>query len=222
MSRFVVGDGYASYSGPAVEASLHSHAAFQIAIAQGGEVAISDEREVTHRGTALVVSPMTKHRMEAGGELRLFFVEPQHAFSDHLRRRWGRGISSAGELEDLVDEDIRFAPEPGSLDPRLLEAMGLVTVPGTTIGEIASRVGVSPHRLRALARDQLGMSLPRWRAWQRLRLAADSLAAGTSLAEAAIDGGFADQAHLNRWMREMMGVTPRTAAIALRPQTAAT
>jgi AraC-like DNA-binding protein len=52
------------------------------------------------------------------------------------------------------------------------------------------------------------MPLTRWRVWTRLRRAADALQRGRSLADAAHEAGFADQAHLTRQMREMMGLTP--------------
>jgi AraC-like DNA-binding protein len=83
---------------------------------------------------------------------------------------------------------------------------------------LAADVGLSPQRLRALARDQLGMPLARWRVWTRLRRAAEALQAGQSLADAANTAGFADQAHLTRQMREMMGLTPAVVVPLLRGQ----
>jgi AraC-like DNA-binding protein len=47
---------------------------------------------------------------------------------------------------------------------------------------------------------------------RRLHRAGRSLASGASLAEAALDAGFADQAHLSRSMRRAFGVTPATVA----------
>jgi methylphosphotriester-DNA--protein-cysteine methyltransferase len=52
--------------------------------------------------------------------------------------------------------------------------------------------------------------------WVRLRRAAEALRAGQSLADAAITAGFADQAHLTRRMREMMGLTPAAVLPVLR------
>lgn len=217
--RFTIGDGYASYRGPAIDVSAHRHAAFQIAIAERGEVAIEDAAGAVHRGEALVVAPMSRHRMLAGTEeLLTFFVDPRCAYADLLRERWGEGVSAAGELRDLSAEDVRFASASSALDPRLVAAMGAAAEPGGSIGAAATAVGLSPQRLRALARSQLGISLARWRAWERLRLAAEALAGGSTLADAALEGGFADQAHMTRWMRETMGLTPTVALAALRPQ----
>ena len=78
-----------------------------------------------------------------------------------------------------------------------------------SLPSLAAKVGLSPQRLRALAQSQLGMPLARWRVWTRLRRAAEALQNGQSLADAAITAGFADQAHLTRQMREMMGAHAR-------------
>lgn len=215
---FVIGEGYASYRGPAIDVSAHRHAAFQIAIAERGEVAIEDAAGTVHRGEVLVVSPMSRHRMLTGTDvLRTFFVDPHLAYADLLRRRCRAGISEAAELRDLSVEDVGIGR--AALDERLVAAMELATADSAwSIAGVASAVGVSPQRLRALARSQLGISLSRWRAWARLRRSAEALGAGSSLADAALEGGFADQPHMTRWMREMMGITPLAALGALRPQ----
>lgn len=85
---------------------------------------------------------------------------------------------------------------------------------------LAAKVGLSPQHLRALAQHQLGMPLARWRIWQRLVRAAEALREGQPLAAAAITGGFADQAHFNRQMREMMGLTPSAVLPVLRTSAA--
>lgn len=68
MTRFAAGDGYAWYRGPAIEGSLHRHAAFQVAIGigVGAKMSIVDSLGEHHRGVALVVPPMVGHRMLGG------------------------------------------------------------------------------------------------------------------------------------------------------------
>jgi AraC-like DNA-binding protein len=94
------------------------------------------------------------------------------------------------------------------LDPRSVSELNILAGSDIPLPSVAAEVGLSPQRLRALARQQLGMSLARWRVWARLGRAAEELQSGSSLADAAITAGFADQAHLTRQMREMMGLTP--------------
>ncbi|MEV0148265.1 MULTISPECIES: AraC family transcriptional regulator [unclassified Nonomuraea] len=223
MPRFDVGHGYALYQGPSWDTAFHRHAAFQIAVAIEGDVGMVDSSETCHRAVALVVPPMVRHRMLATTDLRVFFVEPQCAYADRLRERYGPGIGAAPELRRLSDDDVRRAGArpSGELDPRLLAAMDALVDGSGSMQDLAVRVGLSSQRLRALAHSQLGMPLARWRVWARLRRAVEALRAGRTLAEAAAMSGFADQAHLTRWTREMMGLTPAVLLPVLRGPVAA-
>lgn len=84
-----------------------------------------------------------------------FYVEPHSAFADRLRERCGEGVTAADELHDLSADDLRVSPST-TLDPWLVAAMELTS----PAGEVAAQVGLSPQRLRALARRQRGMPLP--------------------------------------------------------------
>ncbi|HLU75170.1 MAG TPA: helix-turn-helix domain-containing protein [Nonomuraea sp.] len=110
----------------------------------------------------------------------------------------------------VAAEDVR------GLDPRLVVAMEALSRRDIRIARAAAEAGLSPQRLRVLARRQLGMPLARWRIRQRLRRAVRALAEGQSIAEAAVSGGFADQAHFNRRLRETTGLTPAVVASMLR------
>jgi AraC-like DNA-binding protein len=149
-----------------------------------------------------------------------YFVEPHCAFADRLRERCGQGITATPELRELSEDDVRpvGASPSNQLDPRLVQALNALGERSIPLPRLAADVGLSAQRLRALARSQLGMPLPRWRVWTRLRRAAEALQAGQSLADAASIAGFADQAHLTRQMREMMGLTPATVLPILRGQ----
>lgn len=216
--RFAIHDGYAVYRGPTGgNGPLHRHAAFQIAIAGQGEVVMFDSSGREHRSAVLVVAPMTAHRIAASDDLVTYFVDPHCAFADRLRGRCGAGVSSAPELRRLTERDIEPSGGAASrdLDPRLVDALDLLST-GSRIPDVAATLGLSPQRLRALAKAQLGLPLARWRVWTRLRRAAEGVMAGRSLADAATAAGFSDQAHLTRQMREMMGLTPAAVLPLLR------
>ncbi|WP_063761143.1 helix-turn-helix domain-containing protein [Streptomyces sp. NRRL S-237] len=120
-----------------------------------------------------------------------------------------------GRLDEAELGRAAALPSAG-LDPRLLAAAALPAgleepVP---MDVVAARVGLSPRRLRALSRQQLGMPLARRRIRLRLRRSAEALGEGRSPAGAAA-GGFADQAHLTHRMREMIGMTPAAVLRAL-------
>ncbi|MFI8391325.1 helix-turn-helix domain-containing protein [Streptomyces sp. NPDC085540] len=214
---FGVGEGYAWYRGVSPGGSVHRHAAFQLVLTPRGEAALAGADGRVVRGAALLVPPMTAHRMLSAGDLLTVFVEPHSALADRLRGRCGSGsgIVAVPELRRVDEAELgRAAALPSTgLDPRLLAAAALMErwegeeepVP---MELVAARVGLSPQRLRALARQQLGMPLARRRIWLKLRRSAEALGEGRSPAEAAAAGGFADQAHLTRRMREMIGMTP--------------
>ncbi len=52
----------------------------------------------------------------------------------------------------------------------------------------------------------------------RLTRAQTRLAVGVPPADAAVESGFADQAHLGRWFRRVHGITPTAYARQARPQ----
>ncbi|MGE7389519.1 helix-turn-helix domain-containing protein [Streptomyces sp. NPDC004126] len=218
-ARFAVGTGHAWYRGPSGTGTAHAHAAFQITVALRGEVEIVDGDGIHHRSAALTVPPMVPHRLLPAPDVLTVFVEPHRAFADLLRARCAGRVTATPELRGLRRAEVRHATGRPSreLDGRLVAALDALVDGGPSMPELAASVGMSPQRLRALARRELGVPLPRWRIWQRLARAAEALAAGGSPAQAAAAGGFADQAHFTRQLREMTGLTPAVVLPALRP-----
>jgi AraC-like DNA-binding protein len=216
---FTVGGGYAVYRGPAADSAFHRHAAFQIAAAVNGEVTMLTDTGDRHQAPVLLVTPMTRHRLLATTDLRTFYIEPHCRAADRLRRLGTTGIVAAPELLTFSEDDLLHPHLPAAkLDPRLTQAMRMLLEHNLAMPDLAATVGLSAPRLRALAHQQIGMPLTRWRVWARLRRAAEALGEGQPLAQAAIIAGFADQAHLTRWMREMIGLTPAAVAPVLRGQ----
>jgi AraC-like DNA-binding protein len=74
--------------------------------------------------------------------------------------------------------------------------------------EIAAAAGLSRYQLLRSFRAEVGMPPYAWLAQHRVARARVLLERGQSPAEAAVLTGFADQAHLTRWFRRVVGVTP--------------
>ncbi|MFF9897950.1 helix-turn-helix domain-containing protein [Streptomyces longispororuber] len=102
-----------------------------------------------------------------------------------------------------------LAGRPSPLDPRVAHALHLCTSrdPNQPLTSLAAEVGLSAPRLRALVRQEVGITLACLRRWGRLRTAIADLPDSTA-ALAAATAGFADQAHLTRTARDLLGRTP--------------
>lgn len=64
------------------------------------------------------------------------------------------------------------------------------------------------HALSRLFRRAFGVSPHRFTVLRRLELARRRIREGASLAEAALDAGFADQSHMTRHFRRAYGLAP--------------
>ena len=76
------------------------------------------------------------------------------------------------------------------------------------LAEIAAETGLSRYQLVRSFRTEVGMPPYAWLAQHRVRMARALLEQGCRPAEVAALTGFADQAHLTRWFRRVVGVTP--------------
>ena len=100
---------------------------------------------------------------------------------------------------------------PRPVDRRLRRALELLADDlddNRAIEEIAAEAGLSPTRLMALARQQLGTSLRGYRRWLRSFHVARRYALGASLTDAALEAGFSSSAHLSAAAREQFGIRP--------------
>ncbi|GAA1787335.1 AraC family transcriptional regulator [Actinomadura chokoriensis] len=77
-----------------------------------------------------------------------------------------------------------------------------------TLAEMAADLELSRYQLLRAFRDAVGMPPYAWLAQHRVARARALLDVGHRPAEAATLVGFADQAHLTRWFRRVVGVTP--------------
>lgn len=109
----------------------------------------------------------------------------------------------------------RRAPSPPrARDPsvrRAIELLPALLAEGGSalrLAAIADAVDRSPQHFSRVFNKQVGISVPAYVRWARLRLIARSLAAGRTLTDAAHEAGFSDSAHLSRTFHETFGVRP--------------
>ncbi|MBH0236351.1 helix-turn-helix transcriptional regulator [Methylobrevis albus] len=76
-------------------------------------------------------------------------------------------------------------------------------VPG--VEHLARAANLSPSRLQHLFKQEIGVSLRRYRTWSRMRRAIAEIVAGANFTTAAHAAGFADQPHFARDFRATFG-----------------
>ncbi len=136
---------------------------------------------------------------------------PAALLREALRARVRAAISPS-DLTQVVSKLLGPADSrPLTADPRLNGILtDIITAPDAPVrlADAAEHLGLSPSRLRDLARLHAGTSLQSFRRWQRMRLIAAEVAAGRSLTAAAHSLGFTDSAQLSRDFRAAFGIPP--------------
>jgi AraC-like DNA-binding protein len=227
---FVFGEASAAYRGPASDNSPHAHAALQLAFGLPGGVSVELAPDRILAADSVLIGAGVRHRLVGDGPVGLIYVEPQTPLGAAWLEWIGGRAATSAPAEVMAHIDAGAGPQawlaglgafaPGRSDPapnpRLAGVLdALAARPGLSIAAAGEAAGLSETHLRALARRHLGFPLSTWLLWRKLERAARDMSAGASLAEAAVAGGFADQAHYARTMRRMFGVTPAMARVAL-------
>ena len=225
------GDSWAGYIGRADQNTAHSHVAIQLCIGVHQPVTLELPGQ-SIRAAGVIIGPNVEHRaVPEIHPVAFVYVNPDTPLGRALNALLqDNGIALASDellecfrhsssLSQFVEALGRLLAITSPIDQRLYKALNILRLdsdgPGS-VSRAASAVGLSSPRLRYVATHQMGVSLSQWIIWNKLERASKSLADGSTLSDAAADGGFSDQAHLARIMRRMIGMTPRTAARVLR------
>jgi AraC-like DNA-binding protein/quercetin dioxygenase-like cupin family protein len=78
-----------------------------------------------------------------------------------------------------------------------------------SVRDLSALVGLSPYHFLRSFRSVYGIPPHGYRLQQRIDIAKQMLANGASIASTAADTGFADQSHLTRVFKSIVGATPR-------------
>ncbi|MEM6959283.1 MAG: helix-turn-helix domain-containing protein [Myxococcota bacterium] len=102
----------------------------------------------------------------------------------------------------------RLAGRPGAVRCES-DRWGDAILRSGSLTEFARSLGMSHRRFVQHSRQETGLRPGTFRRLHRFERACASLARATSLAEAAISAGFADQSHMSREVRHFTARTPR-------------
>ena len=79
-----------------------------------------------------------------------------------------------------------------------------------SIKTLAALTGLSPNYLVTAFRSEVGLPPHCYQMQVRVRHAKEDLYTHKSLTQVALDIGFYDQSHFNRWFKRLVGVTPKS------------
>lgn len=117
-----------------------------------------------------------------------------------LQRLVRRNATPTGPARRITGADARVATVREILDDRTAENIGL--------DELAATAGVSRFHLIRVFQRRYGLTPFAYQRSRRIEKARAVLRTGKSIADAAAAAGFADQSHLGRSFRAVMGSTP--------------
>jgi AraC-like DNA-binding protein len=157
-----------------------------------GTVAFADPH-LTDESTVAMLR--AAHRsLEEGG------LEGDVSFCAALERLVRRHATPSGPARKLARSDCRMEQVRALLADLISENIRL--------DELARVAELSPFHLIRLFRARYGVTPFAYQRNLRVERARDALRSGGSLAEIAANLGFADQSHLGRAFRKVMGATP--------------
>ena len=224
--KFIFGNSYAIFFGESSESVFHQNVAFKIFLGASNDIHVVDEHNNEFSGRVVLIKPMTKSRFQSDGKYTFIYLSLRLSMALDLINLVGdanihilrnsdqlpiKATASRDEIIATLDKFDQLSFE--KLDPRLLAVLDYLNqnLDNPSILNAAKRCGLSRSRIRTLAREQIGIPLSTWVMWRKLVKANKSLSLGANLSDAALAGHFADQAHFNRTMKRMFGVTPTQA-----------
>ncbi len=215
------------------DSQAHAHRALQLSVALEGHIrSLEDGRWEEH--LFLACSPQQPHRIRTTGALCAhLFIDP----GPRCHQLWSAagavpsipGLDLIAALRALADgprDEIRaheltwewlsqslpgLLPDGAPADPRIQRALAhLEANPDAASNhrELAQLTHLSVSRFAERFRLETGMAVRNYLLWRRLLRSVAALQAGASVTDAALDGGFADTAHLSRSFRRTFGAAP--------------
>lgn len=172
--------------------------------------------EPTGQPSAFVYTPVTSaHAVSIGAGTRLAGLRLRPGYGalaannpDVLRAAEHRleDKRSIDELESLVVAAMEERRGPPDILMDFLEA---ARRRAGSVRLSAVSLGACERELQRACQRWLGITAKAFLRIERVRAARDAIRAGLPLAVVAADLGYADQAHLTRDVRQLLGVTPR-------------
>ena len=126
---------------------------------------------------------------------------------------------SSADLQTLKQALDASLGHPSTQPPRVLPAVthmmsGLEKDLDCSLEDLADLMQLSASRVQRLFLEELGVGYKKLQLWLRFRTAAQQIASGRTVTDAAFAGGFANSSHFSHAFRAMFGVSTRHALVS--------
>lgn len=220
LPRIWAGQARALYVGPGLDLSPHLNVATTIAVSlqQSFELrtwAKSGSWSPWRSELISVIPSETLHHLKSRGPMAFLYLDPltdrRHPLSPTELLRGRERLRLMGPQVGLHEAFAAFGLWPQSpRDARIARVVREIERRPDTFARLrdaAALACLSPSRFRARFDAQLGLPFRRYRLWRRMAAVMRTVAAGSSLTEAAQNAGFASSAHLSSTFKRMFGLT---------------
>ncbi len=224
---------YASHVTP-----LHYHNTLQLVIDLKGTFRFKTEDTKWEQYSGIIIKEETIHQLDTNGSLQLIiYIDPSSKAADELKSAYLKNSNFCGlqfyftPLEEiliyktfitseikcikiLIDMIVKRITNLNSLvlcHERIQHVLELVknsNLEHISIDYLASKVFISPSRLRMQFKQSLGVSLHKYIILQKILSAINSMINGFSVQDAAYKSGFNDTSHLNKSMLKTFSINP--------------
>lgn len=221
-------------TGAVAATPLHAHLSLILGLVDAGtrEIGLPTGLRRLEAGDGFVIPPDTAHAFAASadGAHRVLVIAsadiPPWQAAVFRDDAWNTAFGALFEAVEagrsdtddlrraLLDQTDRLTPRAAPPAPRPRPLRAARQLAGERLAEaldlktLGREAGLSPFHLHRLYRRAYGLTPAEHRIEARLRLARRLILSGTAIAEAALSAGFADQSHLNRAFRKLMGTSP--------------
>lgn len=217
---------------------LHSHDALQLVIALNGAFLFRTVNTNWEEYQGIIIKENVVHQLNTHGSIQLIiYIDGSSQAAQQLKSSYlkdedfqkvniaispleemlihrnliERGERSIKLLIELIFDRLNTASDCLLNNKRITRVLQLIkqTEPADlSIGLLASKVFISPSRLRMQFKQALGVSLHQYIIRHKILMAITGMVNGSSIQDAAYRSGFNDSSHLNKLIQKTFDINP--------------
>ena len=213
------------------DVEIHKHSAFQLVFTEDNLFQTTLEKEDYPAIYGFVIKPQVAHSCQCSqSNVIIFNIEPYSFLGKLISAKLGKSSSAVFSSKE---ELLRFFGDQGDelsiagslnfhnqheviypMDERVQRAISFIhehfKSSAISLQDVAREIFLSPSRLAALFKQQIGSSMGKYILWMRLRNAIFLILSDKdkALTAIALESGFYDSSSMNKYMYQMFGISP--------------